>query len=122
MLTASGCETIDSTLLLSPQRLTGSIQDVQHVVILMQENRSFDHYFGSCSGVRGFGDRITVPLPGGKPIWYQNDGERDFAPFHLDTRTTSALRVAGTPHGWLDAQRAWNQGRFGLWPKWKLAH
>jgi phospholipase C len=25
----------------------GSIMDVEHVVILMQENRSFDHYFGT---------------------------------------------------------------------------
>src|SRR2546426_7059786 len=36
---------------------TGSINDVEHVVFLMQENRSFDHYFGTLRGVRGFGDR-----------------------------------------------------------------
>src|SRR5690606_10610113 len=41
--------------------VTGTIRDVQHVVILMQENRSFDHYFGTLRGVRGFGDRHTVP-------------------------------------------------------------
>ena len=35
----------------------GDIRDIKHVVILMQENRSFDHYFGSLKGVRGFGDR-----------------------------------------------------------------
>jgi len=32
---------------------TGTVQDVEHVVILMQENRSFDHYFGALNGVRG---------------------------------------------------------------------
>ena len=36
---------------------TGTINDVEHVVILMQENRSFDMYFGTYKGVRGFGDR-----------------------------------------------------------------
>src|SRR6478609_5494281 len=29
----------------TPERLTGSLADIKHVVILMQENRSFDHYF-----------------------------------------------------------------------------
>jgi phospholipase C len=33
-----------------------SLSDVKHLVILMQENRSFDHYFGTLSGVRGFSD------------------------------------------------------------------
>jgi phospholipase C len=35
---------------------TGSLNDVEHVVLLMHENRSFDHYFGTLSGVRGFDD------------------------------------------------------------------
>jgi phospholipase C len=34
----------------------GSLRDIEHVVMLMQENRSFDHYFGTLSGVRGFAD------------------------------------------------------------------
>src|SRR6202050_3474897 len=54
----------------------GTIQDVQHVVILMQENRSFDHYFGTLRGVRGFGDRHPIPLATGQPVWQQSDGER----------------------------------------------
>ena len=98
---------------------TGTIKDVKHVVILMQENRSFDHYFGTLRGVRGFGDRHTVPLPNGRSIWQQSNGEREIPPFHLDTKTTSALRVPGTPHSFADAQAAWNQGRFGFWPKFK---
>ena len=40
----------------------------------MQENRSFDHYFGTLRGVRGFGDPRAVTLPTGKPVWYQPDG------------------------------------------------
>lgn len=46
--------------------LHGDIRDIKHVVVLMQENRSFDHYFGSLKGVRGFGDRSTITLPGGR--------------------------------------------------------
>ena len=34
----------------------GSLKDIKHVVLLMQENRSFDHYFGTLAGVRGFDD------------------------------------------------------------------
>jgi phospholipase C len=48
---------------------TGTIQDVEHVVILMQENRPFDHHFGTLRGVRGFNDpravNINLPLQGG---------------------------------------------------------
>lgn len=91
----------------------GSIQDVKHIVILMQENRSFDHYFGVMRGVRGLGDPHPVPLESGKPVWYQSDGETEIPPYHLDTKTTSALRVPGTPHGFPDSQAAWNQGKFG---------
>ena len=99
---------------------TGTIQDVEHVIILMQENRSFDHYFGTMSGVRGFGDRMLVPQHSGRPVWSQSDGRSQLMPFHLDTHTTSAMRVDGTPHSWPDAQQAWNEGRFGQWPRFKL--
>ena len=98
---------------------TGSIQDVRHVAILMMENRSFDHYFGTLKGVRGLGDRHPVPLESGKPVWFQSDGTREIPPYHLDTATTGAMRVPGTPHSFGDAQAAWNQGKFGFWPKFK---
>jgi len=39
----------------------GSLRDIEHVIFLIQENRSFDHYFGTLSGVRGFGDRHCGP-------------------------------------------------------------
>jgi phospholipase C len=100
-------------------RVTGTIRDVKHVVILMQENRSFDHYFGTLRGVRGFGDRHPVPMSGGRTVWQQSDGTRELPPFHLDTKTTDALKVPGTPHSFSDSQAAWNQGRFGFWPKFK---
>jgi phospholipase C len=98
---------------------TGSIADVQHIVILMQENRSFDHYFGTLRGVRGFGDRHPIPLANGKSVWHQTDGENEVTPFHLNTKTTSALRTPGTPHTFDNAQAAWGQGRLDRWPRFK---
>lgn len=110
---------IGRALAIAPKRVTGTIKDVKHIVILMQENRSFDHYFGTMKGVRGFGDRQTIPLPGDRPVWSQSNGVRELPPFHLDTEHTNALKVPGTPHSFSDAQAAWNQGKFGLWPKFK---
>ena len=48
----------------APRR--GSLADVRHVVILMQENRSFDHYFGTMAGVRGFGDPTALRSSAGR--------------------------------------------------------
>src|ERR1700692_2998684 len=50
---------------------TGTIMDVEHVVIFMQENRSFDHYFGALNGVRGFGDPRAIRLASGASVWKQ---------------------------------------------------
>ncbi len=98
---------------------TGTINDVEHVVILMQENRSFDMYFGSFKGVRGFGDRITVPLPQNRSVWEQTNGTRVVLPYHLDSTKGNAQRVSGTPHDYLDAQNAWDGGRLYQWPRYK---
>src|SRR5579862_4001791 len=64
---------IAKALSLPANHATGTIQDVQHVVILMQENRSFDHYFGTLRGVRGYGDPRPIDLPSGQPVWKQPD-------------------------------------------------
>lgn len=106
---------------------TGTLKDVDHVVILMQENRAFDHYFGVMRGVRGFGDRFPIPMPDSpgvrhRTVWTQaNDAAKGgppvMSPFPLDTVATFAhMRVEGTPHGWSDAQAAWNEGRLNRWP------
>jgi phospholipase C len=110
---------IKRALAAEPARVSGTLQDVKHVVILMQENRSFDHYFGTLRGVRGFGDRFPIPLPSGKPVWYQSDGQVEIPPYHLDSKSTSALLVPDTPHSFADSQAAWGQGRFGEWPRYK---
>ncbi|MNU56434.1 Non-hemolytic phospholipase C precursor [compost metagenome] len=98
---------------------TGTINDVEHVVILMQENRSFDMYFGTFKGVRGYGDRITIPLPQNRSVWEQTNGTRVVMPYHLDSTQGNAQRVAGTPHDYVDAQMAWDGGRMYQWPRYK---
>ena len=99
---------------------TGTIDDVQHVVILMQENRSFDHYFGTLKGVRGFGDRFTIPLPDGRKVWQQNNATgQPVLPYHLDGSTGNAQRNSGTPHSWADSQNAWDGGRLEQWVRYK---
>lgn len=107
---------IRHALTLPALKRKGTIEDVRHIVLLMQENRSFDHYFGTLRGVRGFGDRHPVPLASGLPVWQQSNGTEIIPPFHLDAEATSALRIASTPHTYADAQAAWNQGRYGHWP------
>lgn len=62
---------IQKALAIPANNKTGTIQDVEHVVILMQENRSFDHYFGTLKGIRGFADRFTIPLQNGRSVWQQ---------------------------------------------------
>ncbi|ACB97170.1 phosphocholine-specific phospholipase C [Beijerinckia indica] len=98
---------------------TGTIKDVKHIVILMQENRSFDHYFGTMRGVRGFGDRFPIPLASGKPVWYESDGTREITPYHLDQNTMNAALIPSTPHSFSNTQAAWNQGKYGFWPVFK---
>ena len=73
-LAATFQASIAKALSIRPNNHTCSIEDVEHIVILMQENRSFDHYFGTLSGVRGFADPRAVTLPSGNPVWYQPNG------------------------------------------------
>ncbi len=102
---------------------TGTIRDVEHIVIFMQENRSFDHYYGTMRGVRGFGDRITAPLGGGRSIWQQRSSKTgaEVLPFHLDTSKTRAQCVASLDHGWPSGHQAWNEGKYDDWIDAKTA-
>jgi phospholipase C len=110
---------IRAALAVNANNETKSIRDVKHIVILMQENRSFDHYFGAMRGTRGFGDRFPTPLESGKPVWFQSNGSTEVPPFHLDKDTMNASLIDDTPHNFPDQQGAWNQGKLGYWPLWK---
>jgi phospholipase C len=109
----------------------GDIRDIRHVIILMQENRGFDHYFGSLRGVRGFGDRATILLPGGLPVWQQPDtapgqpagGARypwplsagKFTGAQPPTPQAGAQHYGGTDHSWATQHRAWHGGLLNAW-------
>lgn len=95
--------------------VTGTIKDVEHIVILMQENRSFDQYFGTLKGVRGFGDPRPISLPTGKPVWYQPKGGGYVLPYHPDAANLGSKYIAGLNHGWSDGHSAWNKGRCDGW-------
>jgi phospholipase C len=81
----------------------GSLREVKHVVVHMQENRSFDHYFGTLAGVRGFGDPNALVQSNGKSIFYQQDPYNPdgyLLPWHLDTLSTSSQAIPSTSHAW----------------------
>ncbi|MEW1914460.1 phosphocholine-specific phospholipase C [Kitasatospora sp. NPDC085895] len=102
---------------------TGTIADARHVVILMQENRSFDHYFGMLKGVRGFADRSAIQIAGGYSVFNQPNGLGRQYPWQF-----SATKPAGgadperlaqcngdLSHAWSDQHKAWNGGKLDSW-------
>jgi len=96
--------------------------DAEHVVFLMQENRSFDHCYGSLRGVRGFNDPRAISLPGGLPVWVQtNAAGESYAPFRLDIKNTKATWMGSLPHGWKDMVHAHNKGKMDTWLEAKRA-
>ncbi len=79
----------------------GTLKDIEHVVILIQENRSFDHYFGTLSGVRGFGDKH------GRSAFFQRGlNGKTLHPFHLQSGCLPDLT-----HDWGPQHLSWNGGR-----------
>lgn len=96
------------------QAAPAKLSDIEHFVILMQENRSFDHYFGTLSGVRGYSDPHAGILLNGKTVFHQPDGESHdgfVLPFHLDTKTTDAQRLHDLSHSWNALHASWNRGQ-----------
>ncbi|GAA0245389.1 phospholipase C, phosphocholine-specific [Saccharothrix mutabilis subsp. mutabilis] len=97
---------------------TGGLEMVEHVVVFMQENRGFDHYFGSLRGVRGYGDRNAITLrANGKSVFHQPDGTGYVLPYGTDSH-----QLAGTPHYWTDGHDAWNKGKYDRWVPAKGKH
>lgn len=91
-------------------------QDAEHVVFLMQENRSFDHMYGALRGVRGFNDPRAIRLPGNNPVWLQtNDKGETYAPFRLDIHNSKATWMGSLPHSWSNQVDARNAGKYDHW-------
>lgn len=90
--------------------------DAEHVVFLMQENRSFDHAFASLQGVRGFNDPRAIRLKDGLPVWAQKDKDGNtYRPFHLDIKNTKATWMQDIPHSWENQVDARNGGLYDGW-------
>ncbi|MHB8656441.1 MAG: alkaline phosphatase family protein [Solirubrobacteraceae bacterium] len=95
----------------------GSLNDIQHVVILIQENRSFDHYFGSYRGVTGYADPnaltltdgsgLTVFAQPGYPGGYDGD---HLYPFHLDSFHNGEC-TNDINHSWGPQHTYWDNGK-----------
>ncbi|PTQ92640.1 phospholipase C [Mucilaginibacter yixingensis] len=90
--------------------------DAEHVVLLMQENRSFDHCFGTLRGVRGYNDPRAIRLANQNPVWLQSNKEgQTYAPFRLDIKNTKATWMHSLPHSWANQVNAHNDGKHDKW-------
>ncbi|MEZ0450633.1 phosphocholine-specific phospholipase C [Sphingobacterium thalpophilum] len=93
-----------------------SFLDAEHIVLLMQENRSFDHSFGTLRGVRGFNDPRAIRLPSGNPVWLQSsDSGTTYSPFRLDIKNSNAAWTGNLPHSWENQMAARNKGKHDNW-------
>src|SRR6478735_461886 len=90
--------------------------DAEHVVFLMQENRSFDHAYGTLQGVRGFNDPRAIDLPNKNKVWLQSKENGDtYAPFRLDIKNTKSTWMHSLPHSWSNQVDARNNGKYDKW-------
>src|ERR1700761_1716200 len=90
--------------------------DAEHIVILMQENRSFDHVYGTLKGVRGYNDPRAINLPNKNKVWLQSNAKGEtYAPFRLDIKNTKATWMNSLPHTWRNQVLARNDGKYDQW-------
>ncbi len=111
-------------LLASLPSCRGSLRDIEHVVVLIQENRSFDHYFGTYKGVRGFDDRSA---PGGDALFRQafstakplGAAANPMLPWHIDSSVAlpprQGLCTNDVEHQWAGQHDVWNGGACDRW-------
>ncbi len=93
-----------------------TFRDAEHVVILMQENRSFDHAFGTLRGVRGFNDPRALRLANGNSVFVQSDkAGNSYAPWRLDIKDTRITWMGSLPHSRQSQVDAWNEGLHDGW-------
>ncbi|MBS1660428.1 MAG: phospholipase C, phosphocholine-specific [Bacteroidetes bacterium] len=112
---------IQKALAVNPA-LGSTFYDAEHIVFLMQENRSFDHSLGMLQGVRGFNDPRAIELPNRNKVWLQSTKEGDvYAPFKLNVKDTKVAWMGSLPHGWSDQTDARNDGKYDKWLEVKKA-
>src|SRR5262245_33705462 len=105
-------EAIANAAKIDPEEGT-TFLDAEHIVILMQENRSFDHSLGALRGVRGFRDPRAHRQPNGHKVWFQTDPKGEIhSPFRLDMKGSNSTWIGGLPHSWTDQVDARNGGAY----------
>ncbi len=102
---ASGAETVRRAA--SVKAAGTDVSAIKHVVFLMQENRSFDHYFGTMGGVIGYDDTnnrsaFTQNWPGGS--------QSTLLPFHMNSKKQLAECTNDLDHSWPAEHASWNGG------------
>ncbi|WP_236976149.1 phosphocholine-specific phospholipase C [Membranihabitans maritimus] len=106
---------IQKALSINPSK-GSSYLDAEHIVVLMQENRSFDHAFGCLKGVRGFNDPRAIRLPNKNRVWLQTNSKgHTYAPFRLDLKNTKSTWMSSLPHSWENMVDARNEGKYDKW-------
>jgi phospholipase C len=96
------------------------LADIEHVVILIQENRSFDHYFGSYRGVRGFSDQ-SAAFQQPDPANTTNAPVGTLLPFHLDTSKANAACTHDITHDWVPQHQSRDNGKMDGFVSSRLA-
>ena len=106
---------LKKALAINPE-MDSTFYDAEHVVFLMQENRSFDHCFGTLQGVRGYNDPRAIDLPSLNNVFLQENrmGET-FHPFRLNMKDSKATWMGGLPHSWENQVDARNDGKYDQW-------
>src|SRR5277367_839696 len=108
-------ESIQRALAIEPEP-GSTYRDAEHIVILMQENRSFDHALGTLQGVRGFNDPRAIRLANGNSVFIQTDAAgKSYAPWRLDIHDTRITWMGSIPHSRNSQVDAWNEGRHDGW-------
>ena len=124
-LSLASLVTLQKAMATPANNKTGTIKDVEHVVIFMQENRAFDHYFGAFPGVRGQGDPRPLRLRNGHSVWRQpSDQHPDgyVMPYWADSKTANAYVVDGADQGHDAATLIVNGGHYDQWGMSKQLH
>jgi phospholipase C len=116
---AAGLDDLAARTLAAAKGRTGTLKDIEHLVVIIQENRSFDHYFGLRKDVRGFADTDVLESQG-KPIWYQtstshNDGY--VLPWRMDSQHSRGQCPADPAHNWPGMHNMWNKGAMDQFAK-----
>ncbi|WP_443751409.1 phosphocholine-specific phospholipase C [Asticcacaulis solisilvae] len=124
-LSAASLLSLQKAMAIPANAKTGSLMDVEHVVIFMQENRAFDHYFGTFAGVRGHGDPRPLRLRNGHSVWRQPSDEHAdgfVMPYWADSKTSSAYVMGGGDQGHAEAVSIVNGGHFDGWGTSRQMH